>query len=295
MLMLKMRTHDMRCRETAMRRRAMTSSSARSRRRALRRGGARTGAGESPEDGGKNPAEKTKQAGFRLARARGWYHPVSFWHSLLIRPRFYSAVFVGLLAYALLSDRIAIAVRAAITWDLGGLTYLLLAFSLDFTSDATKIEKRAARRDDSRLVILIIILLAIAASFAAIAAVGLEAKLADKSANEKFALAALALFTIVISWSVTQIAFALHYAHAFYRPDPGSDAGRGLEFPGCEKPDYWDFLYFATSIGAASQTSDTLVKSHALRRLVTLHAVVSFFFNTAVLALTVNIAASLAG
>ena len=66
-------------------------------------------------------------------------------------------------------------------------------------------------------------------------------------------------------------------------------------FRGCEQPDYWDFLYFSTSIGATSQTSDVAIKSRALRRLVTLHAIVSFFFNTAVLALTVNIAASLAG
>jgi uncharacterized membrane protein len=91
------------------------------------------------------------------------------------------------------------------------------------------------------------------------------------------------------------MAFALHYAHDYYSPDHGSDARSGLVFPACEEPDYWDFLYFSTSIGATSQTSDISIKSRALRRLVTLHAVVAFFFNTAVLALTVNIAASLAG
>ena len=99
----------------------------------------------------------------------------------------------------------------------------------------------------------------------------------------------------MISWGVTQVAFALHYAHDYYRPDDSSDEGGGLDFPACNSPDYWDFLYFSTSIGATSQTSDVSIKSRALRRLVTLHATVSFFFNTAVLALTVNIAASLAG
>jgi uncharacterized membrane protein len=94
---------------------------------------------------------------------------------------------------------------------------------------------------------------------------------------------------------VTQVAFALHYAHEYYRPDAGSDAERGLIFPETDVPDYWDFLYFSTSIGASSQTSDTAIRSRDMRRLVTLHAVISFFFNTAVLALTVNIAASLAG
>jgi len=297
--MKKTRTHDKRYGESMMGRKLMTSSRARSRRRAIRRSGVQPGEGALPEvltgSGGAGAPENTSRAAALHARGRGWYHPVSFWYSLLIRPRFYSAVFIGVLALALLPDGLAAPVRASIAWDLGGLTYLLLALRLDLTSDAATIKKRAGRRDDSRLVILIIILLAIAASLAAIAALTGEAKLPDKTANEKLVLAALALCTLVISWGVTQVAFALHYAHAYYRPDPGSDAGRGLEFPGCEKPDYWDFLYFATSIGAASQTSDTLVKSHALRRLVTLHAVVSFFFNTAVLALTVNIAASLAG
>lgn len=138
-----------------------------------------------------------------------------------------------------------------------------------------------------------IILLAIAASFAAIAGLIGEAKLLTTGNSEKALLAGLAVLTIMTSWGVTQVAFALHYAHDYYRPDEGDEAG-GLIFPGCEDPDYWDFLYFATSIGATSQTSDTAIKSRALRRLVTLHAIVAFFFNTAVLALTVNIAASLA-
>ena len=102
------------------------------------------------------------------------------------------------------------------------------------------------------------------------------------------------MLTIMISWIVTQVAFALHYAHAYYRPDRAAIRA-GLDFPECDQPDYWDFLYFSTSIGATSQTSNVSIKSRALRRLVTLHATVSFFFNTAVLALTVNIAASLAG
>ena len=93
---------------------------------------------------------------------------------------------------------------------------------------------------------------------------------------------------------MTQVVFTFHYAHEFYRPDDTAErlAG-GLEFPHDSKPDYWDFFYFATSLGAASQTSDVAIRTKALRRLVTLHAVVAFFFNTAVLALAINIGASL--
>ena len=85
----------------------------------------------------------------------------------------------------------------------------------------------------------------------------------------------LAAATVGLSWLVTQVVFTFHYAHEFYRPDDTAEklAG-GLEFPHDSKPDYWDFFYFATSLGAASQTSDVAIRTKALRRLVTLHAVV---------------------
>jgi uncharacterized membrane protein len=227
--------------------------------------------------------------------ARHWYNPMAFVQSLMMRPRVYGAAVAGTLAMLFLPHDLHSNVRATLAWNIGGLVYLLFAFQLIASCGADRIKARAARRDDSRLVILTIILLAIAASFAAIAGLVGQAKSPGISDHGKVMLAALAAVTILISWGVTQVAFALHYAHAYYRPDEGSDAGGGLAFPGCDQPDYWDFLYFSTSIGATSQTSDTSIRSRALRRLVTLHAAVSFFFNTAVLALTVNIAASLAG
>ncbi|MFZ1110116.1 MAG: DUF1345 domain-containing protein [Rhodomicrobium sp.] len=230
-----------------------------------------------------------------MGHVRGWYNPLAVIQSIAMRPRFYAAALVGALALAFLPQSWPRMARDVAAWDLGGLTYLFFALRLVITCGADRIKARAARRDDSRLVILTIILLGIAASFAAIAGLIGEAKAPATGPSEKLILGSLAVLTIMISWIVTQVAFALHYAHAYYRPDEGSDAGAGLDFPACDQPDYWDFLYFSTSIGATSQTSDVSIKSRALRRLVTLHATVSFFFNTAVLALTVNIAASLAG
>lgn len=229
------------------------------------------------------------------SRSRSWYNPMALMQSVTMRPRFYGAVVMGLLSLTFMPHSWPRMARASAAWDIAGLTYLLFAFRLIFTCGAARIKARAARRDDSRLVILIIILLAIAASFAAIAGLISEAKLPTTTPPEKLLLGGLAVVTIMISWFVTQVAFAIHYAHDYYRPEEGSDAAGGLVFPGCDMPDYWDFLYFSTSIGATSQTSDTSIKSRDLRRLVTLHAAVAFFFNTAVLALTVNIAASLAG
>ena len=83
--------------------------------------------------------------------------------------------------------------------------------------------------------------------------------------------------------------FALHYAREFYDPTTGG----GLAFPGDEKePDYWDFVYFSFVIGMTSQVSDVGITSKQIRRTAAAHGVVAFFFNAALLALTINLAAS---
>ena len=232
--------------------------------------------------------------GERMRVARSWYHPIAIIRSLMLRPRVYGGALAGLAAYFACPAAWPGTVRLSVAWDVGGLVYLFFAFRLMIVCRAQQIKAAAALRDDSRLVILTIILLSISASFVAIAQLIGHAKEPSIPGVEKAFLGGLAIATIVISWTVTQVAFALHYAHDYYLPEDGGDAQGGLMFPGCDVPDYWDFLYFATSIGATSQTSDTTIRSSSLRRLVTLHGVIAFFFNTAVLALTVNIAASLA-
>lgn len=225
---------------------------------------------------------------------RHWYHPAAIMGSLVVRPRVYLGALVGILTYFACPLGWATTERISVAWDAGALIYLFLAFRLMTLNQMDRVRKVAAAGDDSRIVILIIILLSICASFVAIAQLVGQAKAAGPAGSLKIWLAGLAAVTIIISWIVTQVAFTLHYAHEFYMPGKGSDAAGGLDFAGVKEPDYWDFLYFATAIGATSQTSDTSIRSHNLRRLVTLHAIVAFFFNTTVLALTVNIAASLA-
>ena len=222
--------------------------------------------------------------------SRHWYRPASFARSVALRPRVYWAVIAGAAVYVLLPATLSANVSAAITWDVGAVVYLALGFRAMATCTGKQLRARAAKQDDSRTVILIIVLLAIAASLWAIAGVLGEAKqLASKALHLPLAAA-----TIFLSWTVTQMAFTFHYAHEYYRPDEGEErVAEGLSFPGSSEPDYWDFFYFATSFGAASQTSDVAIHSKPLRRLSTLHAVISFFFNTAVLALAINIGASL--
>jgi uncharacterized membrane protein len=94
----------------------------------------------------------------------------------------------------------------------------------------------------------------------------------------------------MLSWFFVHSIFAVHYAHEFY-----GDTGRkssGLNFPGDDQPDYWDFMYFSFVIGMTSQVSDVAVTDKRIRQTVGLHGVISFFFNVALLALTFNIAAS---
>jgi uncharacterized membrane protein len=106
---------------------------------------------------------------------------------------------------------------------------------------------------------------------------------------------ALAFVTVALSWMMVQVIFALHYAHEYYdeNEDCGGEDMKGLLFPGGELPDYWDFVHFSIVIGAAAQTADIAFTSKALRRIGTVHSLVSFAFNTVVVALTINLLAGL--
>ena len=107
----------------------------------------------------------------------------------------------------------------------------------------------------------------------------------------------LSVVTVVASWLFLHTVLALHYAHQYYWPKrqpshPDAHHG-GLEFPGGESPDYMDFLYFSFVLGATSQTSDVAITGKQIRRLAMLHGTLAFAFNTLLLALTINVAASL--
>ena len=107
---------------------------------------------------------------------------------------------------------------------------------------------------------------------------------------------AMIVVTIILSWSLVHTVFTLHYAHGYYGPSADDDDTDGLvgglEFPSEPRPDYWDFMYFSFVIGMTGQVSDVQVSGRMLRRLALIHGIVAFFFNTIILALTINIVAS---
>ena len=178
--------------------------------------------------------------------------------------------------------------KLLIGWDLGLTLYLALAFHMMTRADLSHIRGRAAMQDEGALALL---LLPVAAAVASLAAIFAEL-VAAKGSDWRGLHISLAVVTIALSWTFIQIIFALHYAHDYYG---SGDRAKGLQFPGDDKPDYWDFAYFSFVVGMTFQVSDVQVTSKPLRRLVMAHGLVCFVFNVAILALMVNLGANLIG
>ena len=178
-----------------------------------------------------------------------------------------------------------LATRLLTGWDLAIALYLGLAFHLMGNAGVQRIRRDAAMQDEGQFVILACTVAAALASLAAIfALLGTSANGAQRPPSHVI----LATVTILLSWAFIHTIFALHYAHEFY----DETDGRGMAFPGGDPhPDYWDFVYFSFVIGMTSQVSDVAITSKVIRRTAFAHGVVSFLFNAALLALTVNIAA----
>jgi uncharacterized membrane protein len=211
------------------------------------------------------------------------------------RPRIMVAIVIALALFFLLPDSWPGSTRTIAALDAGGLLFLVSSWVMMARSTERHMRLRAAMEDEGQLVVLT--LTAGAALFSLVTvAIELHA-LKDLPPGGTLAHVGLAAGTILCSWFVTHTMFALHYAHGFYiDPDPTDDkqdTRGGLDIPGCPHPDYWDFLYFSFTIGMTFQTSDVQITSRSLRRQTLAHAVLSFFFNTVILALSVNIAAGL--
>lgn len=183
-----------------------------------------------------------------------------------------------------------------IGWNAGVIIYLVLSTRIMLQADEHSIRRRAALVDESRFIVLTVSMAAICASFAGIVVEMFEIRNLQSSARTISAL--LTGATIILSWMLIHAIFAQHYAHEYFisRPsekDLSPEDQAGLRFPGGQQPDYLDFLYFSFVIGVAAQTADVVITSRPMRRLNLLHCVLAFFFNATVLALTINLAASL--
>ncbi len=200
------------------------------------------------------------------------------------RPRTFISIAIGIVAFLLLPGSLRLVTRLLVGWDIFATCYLVLAYAMMFRCGLAHIRRNAVLQDDGRFLILLLTALG---AFASIAAIVFELGASQRSAPQL----ALATLTIALSWAAVHTTFALHYAHDYYR---GAKPG-GLQFPSGDRhdhADYWDFVYFSFVIGMTAQVSDVGITDKTIRRTVTAHGVISFVFNTALLALMVNIAAS---
>ena len=211
---------------------------------------------------------------------------------LLARPRLLISIAFGLATSLLLPDTLAQhgTTRGIIGWNVGACLYLLLASRMMFWSSHARMRTRALQHDEGRILVLVLVVSAAIMCVGAIVAQLAVAK--EIHGTLRYAHIGLAVLTIASSWAFTQVMFALHYAHDYYATEVHGEHG-GLAFPGGHPPDYGDFLYFACVIGTSGQTADVSFTSRKMRRTGLVHCVLAFFFNTTLLALTINISSGL--
>jgi uncharacterized membrane protein len=200
------------------------------------------------------------------------------------RPRTFISVAIGIVAFFFLPGSLRLVTRLLIAWDIFIAMYLLLVYVMMYRCGLAHIKRNAILQDDGRFLILLVTALG---AFASIAAIVFELG----ATHHSVPALALATVTIALSWAAVHTAFALHYAHDYYR---GAKPG-GLQFPSGDEhdhADYWDFVYFSFVIGMTAQVSDVGITDKTIRRTATAHGIISFVFNTALVALMVNIAAS---
>lgn len=177
--------------------------------------------------------------------------------------------------------------RFALGYAVGATVYVGLAVALMRRSDQEDIRRRAREVDvDAATLLSLAVLAAVAGLAAVVAQLG---GVKDVTGWPKAAHVALAAWATASGWAMTHLVFAIHYAHEYY----GGDGEGGLVFPKEPEPNYLDFVYFAFVIACAAQTADVSIETRGLRAVVVAQSVFAFFYNLAILGLSVNVAASL--
>jgi len=194
----------------------------------------------------------------------------------------------AVVATLLTPGELAWRVRAMLGWDTGALVYVALAWIMILRATSAKTRARAGINDPGRRFVFVV---AIGASFFSLfAAVVVLRQLKTLTPTQVPIWTTLALLAVALSWVVTHTVFTLRYAHLYYRKHTTSHC---FQFPGTDAPNDLDFAYFAFTIGMCFQVSDVVVASSRARRTVLLHALMSFVYNTTILALSLNLVTNL--
>jgi uncharacterized membrane protein len=225
-----------------------------------------------------------------MAKTVNWIAKQDARHRIVISLAIATAVWFAL------RGRVQTSTQSILTWDVFALCVLGLAWLTILTTPPEKLRARAQMQDLSHIVIFVFVLLAACAGLFAVGFLFFNKTVIVQHSHFLIHLL-MSLVAVICSWALVHTVFGLRYAHTYYGdPDgpagPKSHAG-GLDFPGGREPDYMDFAYFSFVIGMTFQVSDVVITSRDLRVLVLLHAMLSFAFNTVILALTVNTVSAL--
>ena len=205
------------------------------------------------------------------------------------RQRLVLGLAAGVATFVALRGELRFASAAIAGWNAVAVVILALDWVIIWTTPQRKIRQLAQQQDLSRFLVFIFV---VVTASAALLAVGfLVSVKSSQSGGHFIAHLLLTLMTVVFSWTLVHTVYGLRYAHAFYgdsdEPGVNRHAG-GLIFPGDRSPDYFDFAYFSFVIGMTCQVSDVQITSRRLRRITLFHSVLSFGFNTMILALLIN-------
>jgi uncharacterized membrane protein len=202
-------------------------------------------------------------------------------HKFRIRPRLLISLLLAGIVAILLPPWMYWATRILCVWDV-----------LMIQATPEMMQRLALKEDEGRLTISISIALAACISLVAVGSIPHEKGLPNAVMMMHLGIS---IATIVGSWLLVHTIFTQHYAHLYYQGNKTLDERKssGLDFPGEIEPDYWDFLYFSFVIGMTGQVSDVNVTSRTMRRLSLLQGILSFFFNTTILAISINMIAGI--
>jgi uncharacterized membrane protein len=211
--------------------------------------------------------------------------------------RFIVSAIAALVAFLALRDELTFPSNAIAVWDVFAAISVLIAWAAISTTPPARLREHARAQDLSRLLIFGVVVLASCVALFAVAVL-IRNHHSEMQSGAGITLAlCLALGTVALSWLLLHTVYSLHYAHVYYGDADQSDqrysAAKGLDFPNTEDPDYVDFAYFSFVIGMTCQVSDVQVTSQRMRRLTLVHGVISFGFNTFILALLINTISSL--
>jgi uncharacterized membrane protein len=220
--------------------------------------------------------------------------PAKSHYALDAHHRVFAGCVLAGITLAVLHGRYSLPTQLVVTWNVFALTLIVLAWIVIATKDPYESRRNARLQDASATFLFVLIVSAATASLAAVGLLLGSAK--DLAPGLLASHIGLSITAVGLGWTLVHTIFALRYAHFFFwdaREVERHAITGGLDFPGKESPCYMDFAYFSFVIGMTCQVSDVQISSSKMRRLALVHGLISFVFNTAILAMFVNIIAGL--